>query len=248
MHNALAAADTELRDELPQKKEILQLHAFTLDTRDPTPIKQELEKPRLGGFELIKDGTDGNPARLLRFLESQLTVSIFDYHNWSDTIESSLRYLKTILSPLSFVDNPVTRFGLRYIDRFTFSGDINKADTRLLFRRGNPHLSTNCFTCGPFWHCHSGWFDSLNSREHRVLNQLEIGSAMIEKKLTVTVNHNMVWQMRIPRQTMQSIFGPSIDEGIFLREMLDQLHERNISTLKNILQLDMLKTIGMEES
>ena len=200
---------------------------------------------RLGGFECSKVRADTKPARVLRFSDNMLAVNFLEYRNWKTTLEDSLAYIKTVLSSVPLETNPVQAFNLRYIDRYTFDGPVQEPTAGMLFQNGNAYMAPRCFEIGSVWHCNSGWFE-LHAGGNRILNQLKVSSATVDGVSTSTIDHNAIWQLRVPRQTTESLFGQSSGENICFEDALNFLHKRNSEILRDMLQPDMLEKIGMQ--
>ena len=207
------------------------------------------QQSRLGGFVLSKVKADAKPARVLRLVENNLTVNFLDYENWDSTLQDSLEHIRTVLTSLSLVDNPVIAFSLRYIDRYTFDGTFDgpqeEPQAEMLLRRGSEYVTERCFKAGPLWHCNSGWFEPREAGD-RILNQLNVGSAIVDQAPTVTVDHNAICQLKAPRQTVESLFQPSSGAAAGLENVLNELHDRNGTILRDMLVQEMLEKIGME--
>lgn len=134
-------------------------------------------------------------------------------------------------------------FSLRYMDRYTFDGPTDEPpNAEVLLQTDTTYIAPYCFGRGPLWHCHSGWFEMLTPKDC-VLNQLNVSSATVDGAPTVTIDHNAICQLGIPRQTIESIFEPSSGESTDIKYVLDCLHGRN-SVLRSMLQPEMLDKIG----
>lgn len=238
---AQSSAQVELKDVFPRSGEI---HELRVSQTGEGVVVQESGPPRLAGFELSRVKADAKPSRVLRFVENLLTVNFLEYQDWEGTLKDSLDYIRTALSPISLVENPVMAFGLRYVDRFTFDGSPNESRADMLLRKGCKYVTDRCFEGGPLWHCHSGWFEPSDTG-YRILNQLNVGSAIVDQAPTVTIDHNAICQLTAPRQTIESLFQPSSEKAVGLDAVLDALHRQNGAILRDMLVTDMLKQIGM---
>lgn len=236
------AAQAELKDAFPHFRDIHQVQEIQL-TQEGVSAKPG--PTRLAGFECSKVKADTKPARVLRFLDNMLAVNFLAYRNWQTTLENSLEYIGIVLSSVPLATNPVQAFSLRYVDRYTFDGPLHELNAGMLFRDSNAYMVPRCFSGGPVWHCNSGWFE-LRDGGDRILNQLKVSSATVDGVSTSTVDHNAVWQLRVPRQTTESLFGPSSGENIYFKDALNLLHERNGDILRDMLLPDMLRKIGMQ--
>ena len=235
-------AQADLRTALPKFTDIHRMPEIQISQAG---VSTRSGPARLGGFECSKIRPDTKPARVLRFLDNMLAVNFLEYRNWKTTLEYSLAYIKTVLSSVPLETNPIQAFNLRYIDRYTFDGSPQEPNARMLFQNGNAYMAPRCFESGSMWHCNSGWFE-VRDRGDRILNQLKVSSATVDGVSTSTIDHNAIWQLRVRRQTTESLFGQSSGENICFEDALNILHERNCEILRNMLLPDMLKKIGMQ--
>ena len=213
---------------------------------DMSDLKAAAAQPvvaHLAGFQFSSPKEEVAPDRILRFVKGLLMASFMKYPEWDMVMNDGLRYIKTVVSSLPLAETPIVGFSLRYVDRYAFDGPITDACAGLLFVSDNPYLAAHCFNAGPLWHCHSGWFEDL-SDEVRVLNQLDVGSAVIDGAPATTIDHNAVWQLRNPRQSTESLFVSS-NGRTGLKEALVHLHDKNKEILQAMLKPEMLRRIGM---
>ena len=244
VERAQGAAETDLRDELPRSSEFREI-AGTFDvTRQDAPVPIPYGPMQLTGFEISKVKGDGRPARALRLVNNLLEVSVSDYERWEITRDDSLRYFQTALSVLPLDSNPVMAVNLQFIDRYTFNGPPHDVDVSLLFRDGSDYIARHCYASGPLWHCHTGWFESSDGDGGRVLHHLNIGSNIVDLSPAATVDHNVVFQFGVPRQSMGTLFEPP-NETDGISDILDRLHERNKTILRELLTQEMQSEIGL---
>lgn len=238
------AVAAELKDLLPRSAEIRGSSvAFNLtDPSAPTPMPPVPD--HLVGFEFTKIRGDSRPARSLRLVNNSLEVSISDYERWEITLNDTIGYIRTTLALLPLDANPIMAADLQFIDRFAFNGTLDDVDASLLFQQGGDYIAKRCFTSGPLWHCHTGWFDMHPNG--RILNHLNIGSAFVDSSPTVTIDHNAVFQLNSPRQSIDALLQP-IEENIGLRDILNWLHGRNKQILSELLTQEMQDKIGLQK-
>ncbi len=208
------------------------------------PGAPSIEVARLVGFELSKPRADGASARVLRLSGDVLLTSFFEYTKWDDVASHSASYVRSAIARIPLSDVPVQSFGLRYVDRFAFDGPMEQACAGLLFEPKSEYLAGHCFGAGPLWHSNVGWFESRNEQE-RVLNQLNVVSTTVDDVPTVTIEHDAAWQLRTPRQSLESLFQPGEGMRTPLEEALTDLHEGNKSMIRAVLLPDMLEKIGL---
>ena len=244
VERARTAAEANLKDAFPRSENIHEAQV-TIENSNQDFVRIEGGgASRLSGFQLSRIGADGKPSRVLRMATNLLTVHFMKYDRWDPTLADTLRYIETILPRLSLERNALQAFSLRYIDRFTFDGSPNDAKAGLLIDDTSSYVSKKCFDSGPFWHCNSGWFEIFGDNS-RVLSQLNLGSAMVDNAPTVTIDHNMIWQMKRLHNTVESFFESAGGENLGLKAALNHLHDMNGSVLTDILLRDASQRIGL---
>lgn len=235
------SVQADLKGVFPRSNQIHQASEIRINQG---VLTQASETPvHLAGFEFSKVRADTKPARVLRLLGEGLTVHFLEYDGWETTLKESLKYIRVVLSPLTLAENPVVAFSLRYMDRYTFDGSNDEPSADMLFRKGNSYITPCCFQAGPLWHCNSGWFEAYG--DNRILNQFNVGSQVVDQISTVTIDHNAVYQLTIPRQTADTLFQPPSGTDTGIENVLKHLHGQNGSVLKDVLRHEMLDRIGM---
>ena len=244
MASARASVEADLKDVLPRSAE-LRGGSITVDLSNlEAPVRQGPVSSNLAGFQFSRVKGDGKPAQVLTLSDNVLSVNVLEYEGWNKVQDDGIKYITAVLASLSLAGNPVMTISLQFKDRYTFNGNYRDAQAALLFVKGNEYLSTRCFNAGPLWHCHTGWFDVADAGE-RVLNQLNIGSGMVDQASTVTIDHRATFNLSTPRQSLEALLHPSGGSRC-LREVLDVLHDKNKSILRALLQPGMLAKIGMD--
>lgn len=236
-------AQTELSGELPRVAEGHGV-AFQVDITDPAvPAMPQTMPSGVVGFRLARVKGDGQIARVLQLENNLLSVSFMDYESWETTGEDALKYLRSVLISLPLEQNPVVALSLRFIDRYTYSGDPGDARADKLFVRGNPYITPHTFGAGPMWHCNTGWFDDT-AHDDRVLHNLNVTSSLVDLSSTVRIDHQATRHLEAPRHTLATVFEPPAG-ATGLVEALESLHDRNKNILRQALRPEMLARIGM---
>jgi uncharacterized protein (TIGR04255 family) len=237
-------AQAELSAVLPRSSEA-RGGAIRIDLTDPTsPALLEARQSDLVGFRFSKVQGNGLPARVLQLEGNTLSVSFLDYQSWAAAIQDALGYLRPVLNSLPLKLNPVIAFSLRFIDRYTYTGNPKEARAELLFEQGNPYIASHTFDAGPTWHCNTGWFDDGIQEDDQVLHNLNVTSNLVELSSTVTIDHHATRHLGAPRDTLVALFAPS-GGAIGLVDALESLHDRNKSILGQALLPEMLARIGI---
>ena len=197
------------------------------------------------GFEFVQADIDSGPIQVLRFQQEALSVHCRRYPGWSTFLNNSLSYIHLLLSSITFERTPVHALSLRYRDRYNFRADgVDTPDVHALFRESSTYLSASSFRHGPWWHCHTGWFEHLNTTG-RILHQIRVNSARVDEVPTATIDHNAKCQLRTPRQTAKSVFEKSTGDSLGIEAVLNTLHDRNKRILVDMLHPSMAQKIGL---
>lgn len=197
------------------------------------------------GFEFVQAGTDSGPIQVLRLQREALSVHYRRYPGWSAFLSNSLRYVDLLLSSITFEQTPVHAFSLRYRDRYNFHTDgAGVPDAHTLFRDNSAYLSASSFRHGPWWHCHTGWFEPLG-KTGRILHQIRVNSARVDEVPTATIDHSAQCRLRTPRQTVKSVFQKPTGDSLGVEAVLNTLHDRNKGILVDMLLPSMAQKIGL---
>ena len=235
----------ELSDALPRATEV-RGGSFNIEINESQARLQSGAMPsELVGFELSRLKANGQRARVLRLEDNILSVSLMDYVRWQSTREYASRCLSTVLTSLPLHQNPVVAIRLRFIDRYTFSGDPRRAEADLLFNRESPHITLHSFRAGDKWHCNTGWFDtSLFEDNGRVLHNLNVTSSLVDLSSTVTVDHHATRYLGWACHSVEALLETS-NRAIGMIDALDKLHDQNKKVLKELLRPEILAKIGI---
>jgi uncharacterized protein (TIGR04255 family) len=241
---AADAIKVDFAAEFP-KFDPLQMQMFTVNFGStPFPMPGG-SAPTVGGFTLTKNRTDGSISRLFRVVSNVLSVHFMDYTSWKETKPQALDYLSRCLERLAVLGrNPATAILLRYIDRFTFDGASNEATAALLFRPDTKFVAARILNTGSQWHSNSGWFEPFADAA-LVLNQLNVSSSLTQATVSVVVDHNSVYISPRAYSSLDDLIRGA-GEQLALEAVLEQQHSTNAHILKNLLNDDMLQTVGLK--
>jgi uncharacterized protein (TIGR04255 family) len=238
--DSLEAIKAEFSAVFP-KFEPLQMITINLGPQFPMPVANP--PSTINGFSLVKVKADGSPARVLRVVTNVLSVHFLEYTSWKETKPQAIDYISRCLAKLNSLDhNPATGVLLRYIDRFTFDGASESATADKLFRSDTKFVAARILNGGYQWHCNSGWFERTTAD----LNQLNVSSGMVQSAVSVIVDHNSVYNFPAPCASLAGLTQGN-NERPSLEATLEQQHAANASMLRNLLNKEMLDTIGLKE-
>jgi uncharacterized protein (TIGR04255 family) len=242
--SARAGVEPEVKDALPRSAE-MRGGSVTVDmSSQGAQVRTGSVESNLAGFQYSRIRGDGKPSLVLQLANNLVSFNVLEYGGWEIVRADSIKYIAALLSFLSLESNPVMATSLKFTDRYTFDGETSDAKADLLFVAENEYMTARCFTAGPLWHCHSGWFDDLVTAG-RVLNHLNVGSGLVDLAPTVTIDHQATVHLSTPRQSLDAFLRPSEESG-GLPVILDTLHNKNKEILGAILLPEMLGKIGME--
>ena len=237
-------AQSELSAELPRSAEV-RGGSFRIDITNPAaPSPMGEMQTDVAGFQISKAQPNGQPARILQLANNALSVSFMDYESWDAAKCDALRYLHPVLISLPLEQIPAVAIGLRFIDRYTFSGNPDDARPDLLLMRKNPHITPHTFDSGATWHCNTGWFENPIEEGDRVLHNLNASSSLVNLSSTVTIDHNATRHLGSLRYSIDTLSTPA-DGAIGLTDALEGLHNRNKEILAQVLFPEMLRKIGI---
>ena len=239
VNSARKAAVESLSNALPN---VADVHGGSLQinlTNPGSPIPSQSE---FVGFQMSAVQRNAQPARILMLTNNQLMIRILDYESWAETSQAVFDFLDPVLTALPLSENPVTSYGKRVIDRYTFNGRTEDAKAELLFVQRNPYVTPHTFDSGPSWHCNTGWFD--HRLGDRALHNLNVSSNQVELSSIVTIDHNATLQLRHRGLSKEGLYKPP-GGSPGLVEALNSLHEQNKEILRAMLTPEMLTKIGL---
>jgi uncharacterized protein (TIGR04255 family) len=240
---SVEAIKAEFADDFP-KFEPLQMITINVGPQQ-FPMSSPTGVPVLSGFNLAKVKADGSAVRVLRVMSNVLSVHFLEYTSWKESKPQAIGYIARCLEKLAVLErNPTTSVLLRYIDRFTLEGTPQDANASILFRPDTKFVPANILNRGSQWHSNSGWFEPLIG-DSPTLNQLNVSSGMVQTTSGVIVDHNMVYNLPKPRTSIAELTQRDGDH-LSLEAILDRQHGANVDLLKNLLNQEMLDTVGLK--
>lgn len=210
----------------------------------PVAVPAQNDPSNISGFNLVKNKSDGTPARIINVMSNMISVQFFEYSSWKEAKPRAIDYIVRSLKHLAVLErNRAVGVLLRYTDRFTFDGVPDEASAKMLFRPETKFVSPRIFDAGSQWHCNSGWFEMLCAGKALVLNQLNTSSI----SGAVAIEHACVHNFTQPRKSIEQLVQQSAMHPS-LEVILDAQHNANADLLKDLLNQQMLNTIGLGEN
>jgi uncharacterized protein (TIGR04255 family) len=220
------------------------LQQFTLNIGAPFPFPAAPSSPGFAGFILTRVKPDSSPARILRAMGNTVSIHFMEYDSWQQTKSKAIDYFDRCFRLMGVMaENPVVAVFMRYIDRFTFDGDLQAASAGLLFRENPTFLPSVIFNSGNLWHSNSGWYEVLIG-EMKALNNLSV-MGVLQPTPSITVDHTNVYSLPKPCNSSVELFDGAQNQHSVIA-ILDRQHLANTIILKNLLNQTMLDTIGLK--
>lgn len=237
---SLMGVKETLKERLPKQEEV-RAYAVELigDSGKMNPLP--------AGLKLSRFRADGQPEWLVQIGGPSISIHCLDYSRWSDVWSEVRFYIAEIFSEIGAAQIGISAIGLKYIDRFLWSGKPEEYTAQSLLASNTDLLHGKAFNSGSRWHCHTGWFDdALEGQE--VLNQLNIdsgiGIANGRQTIILTVDHTQALRRQGSNSISHFLDDPVSDDGP-LSEMMAMLHKKNKNVLLSLLVADMAKRINL---
>lgn len=214
-------------------------------------------KQTLSGFELESFDKDGELDWGLSISDNKLLIHCLNYSTWEKVWKDALSYISEIFETISYDDSlKISNFGLKYLDKFVYSGRIENYSSTDIFKTENNFLTKNVLDSGSVWHCHSGWFEDLSeefivedSYVFKCLNQLNVESNATSKdnhEIIVSIDHGT---FLIPKKVIanDNEFGIEVNkiDISYISKSFELLHAKNKKVLKELLNEDMCERIDL---
>jgi uncharacterized protein (TIGR04255 family) len=221
------------KDELPAITE-LQGYAF-MGSGNPVPIPN--------GFMLFRTGADGTVENELKVERNSITYRTLHYSRWLNVWSEAEKYFEKIV-PLFSINNKINGISLNYIDKFIWSGAIEKCHPSFLLNSHSKYLCPHIFGLEDLWHSHTGAFIRVDKKTKRLLN-VNIDS-LDEKNDGDNLSRAIVITTVFTDFFNQPSFEPYDENSILeIEKKLQDLHVIGKDVLKDILNYETSKQIAL---
>lgn len=106
-------------------------------------------KQTLSGFELESFDKDGALDWGLSISDNKLLIHCLNYSTWEKVWEEAFSYISEVFETIFYDDSfIISNFGLKYLDKFIYSGKVESYLATDLFRRENRFLTNNVLESG----------------------------------------------------------------------------------------------------
>ncbi|MGZ8256428.1 MAG: TIGR04255 family protein [Gallionella sp.] len=200
-------------------------------------INQNIGTVAGGVLQNIRE--DGRPIWTLRIEGNTIIVSCNDYKRWGDISAKALAHIGAAIAFVKNDGNAVSSLIHQIVDRFV---TVNKDeyDIKQVFNSQSSYLTGQALKAGKFWHIFQGWFDEKQELGGKLLNVLNLSTADNPANITTTIDHAVHLRFELSKAIEE------LDDK-FIRKTFDALHETNKSIIKNLLNPEQLKTIGITQ-
>ena len=187
----------------------------------------------------------GKIAWNLQVTGNGMQVTCGEYDRWNTVLPLALKFFRAALNLLELDSLMITSVGCQVIDRFVYDVPPNPFDLKDIFRTESELVPRSIATAGSLWHCNQGWFsDHSSAISSKTLNQLNLASARINEKLTVTVDHITHIIFETPLASRSMMF-PTSGAAAIVDSQFEQIHDANKDVLRRLLTAEKLTAIGM---
>lgn len=232
-------------------------HKVKFNEEDTASI--DSKKTTFSGFELESLDERGELNWGLSLSENKFLVHCLNYSSWEVTLDEIIGYISDVLEFLKDNDTLlISNFGLKYLDRFVYSENIEESKLVSLFNRENIFLAKNILESGDVWHSNTGWFEDMpedfiieNSYAFKCLNQLGVESKSNGKnndieEIIVSIDHGcfLIPKKVIENDSKYGIEVKHISMG-YINKCFNFLHDKNKIVLKGLLSDSMSKRINL---
>lgn len=203
------------------------------------PPRQHDEE--LGGLRFVQPAPTIGPAAVTRALhvnKEQLVIAVNDYTRWDEAWSRVAQWLG-ILLPSLLDGRPINAAILQYNDQFEWRAAPTELIMTEVFRTESQHLTKRVFDTPGFWHVHQGFVDSRTEPlTHDLIENVNVNLAEVNARRVITIftSHHAVMQNPIWEA------NAAIDQ---LSVLMDNLHERNKSVIKDILTEPVCQKINL---
>lgn len=193
---------------------------------------------RNGGFDLQRFDATGKVIWVASIRPEFISVNCIAYDRWKNVKPQALAILQPFVETAMAMGAKINAIGLQYQDAFRLLDGASPAVTGQLFRKNSKYLPMHLFDQPSFWHCHQGWFSKAPD-ERRELNNVATEVAEVNGTHFARIGgQHRMFAILVDGLTPKPIASGEIDQ------ILQCLHDENISVINGILSDGALKAIG----
>lgn len=191
----------------------------------------------VSGWELQKKAKGTNQIlEVLLLDDSRMAFESIVYVRWADFKERFDRIAKgTLSSILGFVD--LKSYGLEYVDRFVYLGDIAAAVPGQLIPKINDYIEGPALDGKEPWHVHRGWFEEF--RDLRILVNQNVdtqdGSVLGKQQMRSVQILTKIERREVPGELDYSE----------IQAQIDVMHVRSKEVFGSLISEEMRREVGV---
>lgn len=161
-----AAMDVMSRfnDVLPGRNEIRGM-GFQIGPQGVTPIASRISGVPDGIVRTFSDGR-GVVVKELRLDRQSLVFRTLTYTRWDAVWGEARRYFEVLLPIFGGIN--IAAYALSYVDKFIWTGSLEKCRPIALLKPSSPYISPASFEATDLWHCHFGRFVAAGEQTKRL--------------------------------------------------------------------------------
>ena len=200
------------------------------------------------GLQLSRFRPNGALEWMINIGAPAISFHCLDYTRWDHVWPEMKEYIRVVFHEMGAASVSISAVGLKYVDRFIWSGDTTKYDAKQLFRAETDLLNSRSFGAGPRWHCHSGWFDA-SPETGEILNQLNVdsGHGILDGDASIIVNIDHTQTLRRQMEHRLDQYAKIVgQDNVPLDALMKKLHDGNKVALLNLLTPATAKLIALK--
>ncbi|PPD56985.1 MAG: hypothetical protein CTY10_01190 [Methylotenera sp.] len=197
----------------------------------------------LSGFTYDRPSAYGNSpsSRSIVISKNNLLVQINEYSRWEQVWADVERYFSIVLVLLP--KSSIVNIGLQYSDIFTWKDDLQKFDTKKIFRENSPFLVPNVHSLKGLWHSHHGYLVEHNDpQKYLCLDNVNVNLLDTSGILSVQIVTSHRATFATP------IWYNGADELSCISKVMALLHHTNKSIIFNLLSDEVCRKINLKAS
>jgi len=234
---------SEIQSEFPSiKQRVGQKFGLKIEQKKPPKIVETGDTSDLAGIRFERFRTNGTLEKVLQIEGDHISYHCFEYTRWAEVWLDAKRFLK---AAAFFVDDiKVAVIALNVRDRFDFDGSAKDFDPADFFIEDSPYLVKNIFELRDLWHCHHGFFETIEipyvDRELLVTNiSTELATV---NKLNIRINCFFEARIKPPGVKTEALF---YDDKL-VEEIMGDLHNKNKKILIQIIKPEIAKKLSLK--
>lgn len=228
--------------ELPARSDI---QSFGVAIGASVSVGPISSSPSIGGVMFRRVQPDETVESELRIERTSVAFRTTLYTRWDAVWARSRKYFDAIV-PKYVGQARISGISLNFIDKFVWSGAIDKCRPNLLLRPASTYLCPHVYTAQDLWHSHTGAFIRVDNNTKRLFNvnvALNDESRLDESRRAVAITTVMTDLMNQPGYASSEVAAENVAE--FLNDHMKQLHLFGKKLFSNIINDEMCKRIAL---